>query len=344
MNTELLNAPKPVISLREPPDSTPLLSDRGKLRERWEADGYLYFRGVIDTAAIAAVRNEYLAKLKDVGLVAEGESEPVWSGLDHLDSSLATPISDEVWRKLVADPSFDSLVRRFAGVSPSWLPIVVHRAAPPAEPARIAGDPFFAGHQDGVNNFGMDLITCWVPLMDIDEAVGGLAVVPGTHKAAHYNKHPAETNVVRSGVFPDSAWLRPNYKAGDVLMFHNMAVHAGLPNRSNMMRLSVDIRFLADPGSQPVVGSVIGFDGTKVQLAVASGERVELTVDDETIVRGPKGTPVFGDARNGVLFPGAEVIAAPEATGRATLVRSVSRKFLDLPAAWFKELPANWVK
>jgi len=344
MNMELLSGTRPASGIEELPDSTPLLNDHKALRERWEADGALYFKGVIDQETIAAVRDEYLARLKEVGMVAPVESQPVWSGLNRLDGKLAKPVSDSVWRGLVTSPSFDAVVSNFLGEKPSWVPIVVHRAAPPADPATIGPDDFQAGHQDGVYNYGIDFITCWVPLMDIDDAVGGLAVVPGSHKEVHYGKHSGPEGVARTGAFPDSAWRRPNYKPGDLLMFHSMTAHAGLPNSSDKIRLSVDIRFLPGSVPKPIVGAVLEFDGTMVQMETEAGERLSLAVDETTIVRGPKGAPLIGETRAGVLFPGADIIAVPDTGGRAKLVRSVSRKYLDLPASWFAELPVNWVR
>jgi len=341
MNAEFL---KDSATIDELPDSTPLLGDHEKLRERWDADGVLFFKNVINHDAIAKVRNEYLVRLKEVGVVAPDESRPVWSGLNRLEGRLARPVSDKVWQDLVAHPSFDTVVCALLGERPVWVPIVVHRAAPPAGPATIGADPFSGGHQDGVFNYGIDYITCWVPLMDIDEKVGGLAVVPGSHKQVHYNKHPAQTNVIRTGVFPDSAWRRPDYKAGDLLIFHSMTAHAGLPNRSAEIRLSADIRFLPSSVPKPIVGSVTAFDGTVVHITDENGGKQNFILDEESIIRGPKGTPLYGAARTGVLFPGADVIAAPDVNGRAMLVRSISRKYLDLPAAWFTELPPNWVK
>lgn len=325
------------------PDSTPLLGDHAKLRARWDEDGVLYFKNVIDKDAIANVYGEYLARLKEVGVVAPDETQPVWSGLDRLDGKRARLISDDIWRGLVLSPSFDAVVSNFLGETPAWVPIVVHRAAPPADPAKIPDDLFFAGHQDGIYNYGIDFITCWVPLMEIDDEVGGLAVVPGSHREAHYGKQPGVAGVNRTGVFADLAWRRPDYKPGDLLMFHSMTAHAGLPNRSDKIRLSVDIRFLPGSVAKPVVGAVVAFDGTKVQIQVESGEQLDLVVDEVTTVRGPKGTPLLGEARANVLFPGAAIIAVPGTNGQAKLVRSVSRKYLDLPATWFTELPANWV-
>lgn len=338
-----LRAPQ---AIEELPDSTPLLGDHARLRARWDADGVLFFRDVISHAAIARVRDAYLARLKEVGVVADGETEPRWSGRNRVDGARATPIGDEVWRGLVADPSFDRVVRSFLGEAPAWVPIVVHRAAPPL-PANAPAETFGTRHQDGPYNYGIDFVTCWVPLMDIDDTVGGLAVVPGSQKGSLYPVDPARNTGERVGIpadaIPDAAWRRPDYKVGDLLMFHSMTAHAGLPNRSDRMRLSTDIRFLPGSVAKPLVGRMLAADEAAISLAEESGTEVSLVIDERTVVRGPKGHPVFGGDRAGVLFPGANLIVVPDERGHAKLIRSVSRKYIDLPATWFEQLPANWV-
>jgi hypothetical protein len=337
--------------IAELPDSAPLLPDPPRLRERWREDGVLFFRNVISHSAIARVREEYLARLKEVGVVDSHASEPTWNGRNRLDGTLAKPIGDEVWRGLVADPSIDRVVRTFLGEAPNWVPIVVHRTAPPApagDPAAANADVFATRHQDGIYNYGIDFITCWVPLMDIDEQVGGLAVVPGSHKGSLYPadafKNPDQRVGIPAGAIPDAAWRRPDYKIGDLLMFHSMTAHAGLANRSDKLRLSMDIRFLPASMAKPLIGKVISTDDTVVELAEESGAERAVTIDERTVVRGPKGTPVFGADRGGIVFPGAEVIVMPDDRGHAKLVRSVSRKYVDLPATWYETLPAGWVK
>ena len=327
------------------PDSTPLIDRPDDLRARWEHDGVLYFRQVVDPAAIAAVRNDYIAHLQELGLVADGATTPIWTGIKQVDGKRATKISDQVWQQLVRDPSFDRPIRAFLGETPSWVPIVVHRSSPPV--GMTGSDVYQGRHQDGVFNFGINFITCWVPLMDIDAEVGGLAVVPGSHKRSYYdyaeNEIPNQALPIAPGKIADNSWRRPDYKAGDILMFHGMTAHAGLPNASDRFRLSIDVRYVAGSAQKPVVGHVTGFNGRVVDLAADSGRQIRLQVDDGTMVRGPKGNRVVGDALSSVLFEGANVIAMPDREGHAKLVRSVSRKYVDIPAAWFSELPAGWV-
>jgi hypothetical protein len=329
------------------PDSVPLLDDPDALRARWRDEGALFFRNVIGAEAIARVRQEYLRRLKTMGVVDSDETQSKWNGNDRLDGAKAEPIADEVWRRLVADPSLDRVVRRFLGEEPNWVPIVVHRTAPPS-PDGARAETFGTRHQDGVYNYGIDFITCWVPLMDIDDEVGGLAVAPGSHKASLYPPdifaNPDRRVGIPADAIPDTAWRRPDYKAGDLLMFHSMTAHAGLPNHSNKLRLSMDIRFLPSSVARPVVGTVKDATETDVELIVESGGTASFSIGEATIVRGPKGHPVAGEARRGIIFPGAEIIVVPDERGYAKLVRSVSRKYIDLPATWYETLPVDWVK
>lgn len=338
-------AEKATMKIGELVDSTPLLTDPEALRLRWREDGALFFRNAIDPGAIATVRGEYLARLKALNVVDQEEGEAVWNGNNRLNGACARPIHDDVWRTLVADPSFDRVVRTLLGEAPTWLPIVVHRTAPPSASGASA-EPFAARHQDGIYNYGIDFITCWVPLMDIDDEVGGLAVVPGSHKSSLYPpdvfKDPNRRVGIPAGAIPDAAWRRPNYKAGDLLMFHSMTAHAGLPNTSNKLRLSMDIRFLP-ASAAPLVGRLAGWHDGRVEVVTSRGEVVPFIIDERTVVRGPKGHPVHGEDRGGILFPDAEIIVMPDERGHAKLIRSVSRKYVDLPATWYDTLPAGWV-
>lgn len=327
------------------PDSTPLIDRPDELQARWERDGVLYFRQVVDPEAIAAVRNAYIARLQELDLVPEGATEPLWTGVNKVDGKRARKIDDQVWQQLVHHPSFDRPIRAFLGKEPAWVPIVVHRSAPPS--GQSVSDIFQGRHQDGVFNFGIEFIICWVPLMDIDEQLGGLAVVPGSHKRSYYdyaeNEIPNQASSIAPGRIADELWRRPDYKVGDILMLHGMTAHAGLPNMSDRFRLSIDARFVPQPDPKPVVGLVEGFDGQTVEITDQSGGTTRLSVDEGTMVRGPKGNRVEGEGLSSILFKGANVIAVPDRPGHARLVRSVSRKYVDIPAAFFTELPADWV-
>lgn len=90
-----------------------------------------------------------------------------------------------------------------------------------------------------------EFITAWVPLIDIRPTVGGLRFYE-----YKLGKEEAEKNIDLS------TWLPPveDYEAqpfqdvndldtGDVIVFEQNCVHASLPNTSETMRFSLDLRF-----------------------------------------------------------------------------------------------------
>ena len=80
-----------------------------------------------------------------------------------------------------------------------------------------------------------DMLTTWLPLMDIPPVLGGLAIRPGGHLGTLQRPHllsPAERH-----------WATAHYHPGDVLLFHCLTPHAALPNNGTALRLSGDFRW-----------------------------------------------------------------------------------------------------
>ena len=335
---------KKVVNVPFLEDSAPLLADPEALRKRWAEDGALFFKNVLDKDAVAKVRGEYLRRLKAMGLVDADATEPVWTGVDKVDGALAESIDDSLWGELVSHASFDHVVSTLLGHPPTWIPMVVYRSSHPLSPEQVPADAFGLKHQDGFFNKGIDFITCWVPLMTIDDEVGGLAVVPGGHKKPSlHNPDAPPIFPIPDGAIRDEEWRRGDYEAGDVLIFHNGIAHAGLPNQSDLFRLSLDIRFLSTATVTPAVGRVVGFEDGIVTITDESGAELALTVTDDTYVRGPKGARVYADNYSEVLFEGNSVMAVGDEQGEATLVRTMSRRYLDIPHTWYKDLPPSYV-
>ncbi len=197
------------------------LDDPTQLETVFQRDGYLFFRGVIDVSEILQVKHDLIQLFQAQGVVKTGEAEPIWTGaeLDKVDDvpNLRYTLPDHSMYVTPAHQDFFF----------------------------IQGTSFFR--------------TLWIPLMDIDDEVGGLAVAAGSHKGG-LREH-AEQEGVYSYVFKGrrqkgvkledihNPWLTTDYHAGDVLIFHNLTLHWGLPNHSNRIRLSMDTR--AQPAAAP---------------------------------------------------------------------------------------------
>ena len=73
---------------------------------------------------------------------------------------------------------------------------------------------------------------------------------------------PAARAASRSRDPLEGRWVCGDFAVGDVLLFHSMTVHKGLPNRSDKLRMSMDVRYQlvsepfnidnANPDGQPL--------------------------------------------------------------------------------------------
>ena len=99
-----------------------------------------------------------------------------------------------------------------------------------------------------------DILTVWFPITDATEENGCLGVIPGTHKrelAVHCRSSSA---LVANQVCIPDALIQGEQVAvpmqpGDVLLMHRKTQHSGLPNRSDRIRWSFDLRY--EPIGQP---------------------------------------------------------------------------------------------
>ena len=92
-----------------------------------------------------------------------------------------------------------------------------------------------------------DIVTVWIPFTEANKINGCLLVAPGSHKrglAVHCHDHMSKYS--RQAI-PDSL-VGKDRKAlemfpGDVLIFDKMTMHASLPNFSQSIRWSFDLRY-----------------------------------------------------------------------------------------------------
>jgi ectoine hydroxylase-related dioxygenase (phytanoyl-CoA dioxygenase family) len=124
----------------------------------------------------------------------------------------------------------------------------------PLKIARLAFPDHFEAstppHQDYPNNQGTERLTAaWVPVVPIRGAMGGLAVLRGSHRAGllPLARHLGAGNrcaVVSPELQESCRWVTTDFDLGDVLLFPSLAVHAALDNADEFdMRLSVDFRY-----------------------------------------------------------------------------------------------------
>jgi hypothetical protein len=89
-----------------------------------------------------------------------------------------------------------------------------------------------------------NLWTAWIPLGPCPTALGGLAVLRGSHVNG-LQPHDFMTAAGVSIAVPGAAvWDSASYRAGDVLLFNALTIHRARPNlTATTLRLSADFRY-----------------------------------------------------------------------------------------------------
>jgi len=85
-----------------------------------------------------------------------------------------------------------------------------------------------------------EIWSLWIPLGDCPQAMGPLAVWPGSHTMGllpHHAEAGCET------ACSQAEWVSFDFACGDALLVHKLTAHRALPNASDRVRVSVDFRF-----------------------------------------------------------------------------------------------------
>ena len=235
--------------------SNDLLESPDGLLRRVDSDGYLLFRSVLGSAAVGAIGAAMAAELQKQGVAVANADGAVWSGagLDKIDGDALYCAA--AYEPLVGSEELTLFMAQVFG-----CPVRVSRATNLRY--QLPGDHVHDSppHQDhftvGPNS---DFKTFWIPLMDIDRTVGGLAIAVGSHRGGllEHRKHETAVSYQMEGreqpAVPledvPGTWMTTDYQRGDIVVFESCTVHRGLPNRSKVIRLSLDVR--AQPALTP---------------------------------------------------------------------------------------------
>ncbi len=238
-------------------DSTDDVEDLALLRGRIEAEGYLYFSRLVDSARALQVKRDIVGLLRAYLLIADqGGDEPFWTGGPE-------PTEVEwmgVYDRIVGLESFQQLARspEIVGVAQDvcnepiqvWEQKLVRVVYPDPEAKAPRG---VGAHQDGDPKLGYQaerFYTGWVSLMEIDSTMGGLAVAPRSHilgllqsEGTVTSSRDDETSLDYGLDVEKLEWATADFEPGSVVIFSCRTVHRGLPNHSDRIRLSCDFRY-----------------------------------------------------------------------------------------------------
>jgi len=231
------------------------------LRAHMAEDGYLFFPQLIPDKSILNVRREILALCSEADwLDSERETEEgiAASGVACVEGQ---PEFMRVYNRLQHSEAFHALAHTSA------LLEVLERlfGEQPLPHARNIARIIFPqnvrfttpSHQDYIHIQGTEqTYTTWIPLGECPEELGSLTVLRGSHTLGILPVHKAD-GAGGLGIDTDSLqneWVGGDFKIGDAILFHSLAVHKALPNTTpERIRLSVDFRY--QPLSHPVHSS-----------------------------------------------------------------------------------------
>jgi Phytanoyl-CoA dioxygenase (PhyH) len=273
--------------VRELVDSIALQADQAGLRRRLADDGYLFLRRLLRTADVQAAYDGVRAELSLGGwteLAVTGARTPGGPSRQDRNGLARAALRGRGpagrWRardwqaapgprrpvgleEALADPSFRAalasrglnrlaylaplrgVVRLILGAGAFCYPAKVLRVVYPERRGEVTKGRYV--HQDFAVTGVQDMLTTWLPLMDIPPQLGGLAVLPGSHLGP-----PMRPRLLPAD---EKGWATTEFRPGDVLLFHCLTAHAALPNHADEARISADFRWQA--ADQPAPAELI---------------------------------------------------------------------------------------
>jgi Phytanoyl-CoA dioxygenase (PhyH) len=287
--------------VRELADSIALQANPAALRQRLADDGYLFFRGLLRAADVNVARDSVRTELS-LGGWSNGDGRPVGAQRavnvrDALtDPSFRAALASRALNRLAYLPPLRGVIRQILGAGAFSYPVKVLRVVYPEPPYQITKGRYI--HQDFVVSGVQDMLTTWLPLMDIPPQLGGLAVLPGSHLGP-----PLRPKLLR----PDEpGWATTDYGPGDVLLFHCLTSHAALPNHTEKLRISADFRWQA--ADQPAPAELI------LGPAASSARRArKVELFSRLLSREPWWEPVPDGL---FLYDRQQLLSAPPAASR----------------------------
>jgi len=243
---------------RELVDSTDCLGDPERLRARAQQDGYLFFRGLLPAADVLQMRAELLEVVTRHGL-RDARRDALDGTVDaaSLNRVSAEDLRDDIGvpKTLYEDvqklPSMHRLPHhpRLLGFYRSFFgqEVLVH----PRHIVRmVTSHPAMTptpAHQDFPHIQGTpNTWTCWFPVGDCPQELGGLTVLNASHRQGTLPVQPAlGAGGAAVELCPNETdWVTTDYGVGDVLTFPSHTVHKALRcTLDDQIRLSFDVRY-----------------------------------------------------------------------------------------------------
>ena len=232
--------------------SNDALAEPAELRQRMADDGYVFFRGLLDPDRLRGLRRDMLEVIAANGWLVPG-TDPMDGIADPNERCTEGDLAYvEVYHQLYRLESFHR-----AGHWPEVIDVLAKVIDGPvfAFPHKIARlwFPQYTEHttplhQDFVHfQSSREVYSCWHPVGDCPRELGGLAVLPGSHRVGRVVDHHFSLGAGSLSIDPsehEDGWVSTDYEIGDVLFFHCLTIHGALPNVTpDRLRVSLDNRY-----------------------------------------------------------------------------------------------------
>ena len=236
--------------------SNDALDDPNELQRRIADEGYLFFKQLMPADRLRALRREMMSAIQQAGwLIADTDPADgiadinmrYTEGDNEYTAGYAQVYKLENFHRSAHWSEVTDTVSSILGgavmphpqkVARIWFPKYTEHTTPT--------------HQDYVHFQGsFNTLTCWAPVGDCPLELGGLAVIPRSHRVERVLEH--HFSLGAGGLIVDETehedidpvWHSTDYECGDALFFPALTIHKALPNYTeDRLRLSLDNRYL----------------------------------------------------------------------------------------------------
>ncbi len=243
--------------IREFRISNDAIDEPAELQRRIADEGYLFFKRMQDPDKMWELREVMMTRIQEAGWLLP-DTDPV-DGIADVSKQCTEGDLEytagyghvyklEAFHRAGHWPEVTTMIEKIMG-----RPAMPH----PQQIARIWFPQYTEHttpiHQDFVHFQGnYETLTSWAPIGDCPIELGGLAVIPGSHKVERVLDHHFSLGAgglvvnVEEEEEIDPTWYSTDYEAGDTLIFPALTIHGALPNETeDKLRLSLDNRYLA---------------------------------------------------------------------------------------------------
>ncbi|MFN7920241.1 MAG: phytanoyl-CoA dioxygenase family protein [Bryobacteraceae bacterium] len=224
-------------------------SDEAQLnqwKQRYDRDGFLEIRGLLDAAELAALEAELDRYFREIapGLPAGDivwEKEPMPDGSRRVRNLWRMEQYSPFFASLAQNPRLLALAGKLVNGDPVSMGVELF-----AKPARVGSA--VPHHQDNAyfNLTPPDSFTCWIALDASTPENGCVHYTPGSHRwqpLPHKASGVQGNSMMADHVPADLVEIPGPLSPGDAMLHHCLTVHRSEPNRSERPRRGLLIVF-----------------------------------------------------------------------------------------------------